>query len=113
MAPRPCNDGQTWDRHIAQCIARRMAEMEMDEEDDMQIALRLSQLQTDASMPLSCSDDAVTPAPASVPTQPWRLRPSVGTWLMPHTLVPQLTQVAVDPQSGIISESDLLASSVL
>jgi len=88
---------------VAGTIARRMNELDADEDEDVQIALQLSRLQAEAAARRSCRVvEAMTPGDvqhataqeAAVSEQtcnidstasatPWALRPSVGTWLMP------------------------------
>jgi len=96
-----------WDSRIAECIARRMVEIELDEEENVQIALALSKFQAEASeanghhlpaaspfLPFHCWEDSTSSeepcvhitgmvCPQQEPTTPFHLRPSVGTWMQP------------------------------
>jgi len=96
-----------WNSRIAACIARRMAEMELDEEDDLQMALSLSKFQAEAGeangrklagassfAPFHCWEDSPSSdrnrvhitgivCPQQDPARPFHLRPSVGTWMQP------------------------------
>jgi hypothetical protein len=103
-----------WNEHIAVCIARRMVELELDEEENMQIVLALSRFQAEVSAatgsslpeaspfaPFHCwqgvasSDSQLEHVTGMVFTQkqpePFYLRPSVGTWMqpLPRAMKPQ------------------------
>lgn len=102
-----------WNSRIAACIARRMVEMELDAEEDMQMALALSKFQAEAAQahgrnlvgassfaPFHCWDDSQSSTQNAVhitgivcPHQdlvaPFHLRPSVGTWMQPLYKAPK------------------------
>lgn len=124
-----------WTAHMNQCIARRILEMQLDEEEDVRIALALSQFQYEASQshghnlpeaspfaPFHCWENGECPNqqcthvtgvvchtvyPSTTP-QPFQLRPSVGTWLQP---LPKPLQCEHNGLSNgaISSESDSIA----
>jgi hypothetical protein len=94
-----------WNSQMSRHIARRMLEMQLDEEEDMEIALALSRFQAEASQRTGCnlphaspfaefhcweeSSDQVCTHITGMVCQPQRskafhLKPSVGTWMLAH-----------------------------
>jgi len=65
-----------WDSYIDQFIARRMIEMEFEEEESFQIALALSQFEAEVRQAhqQDCPQDS---------GKVFHLQPSVGTWMLP------------------------------
>lgn len=119
MATKSFN--RVWPRgRMARDLARALNELDMDEGEDLEIALQLSKLQAEGSMRsrriLDAFQDANVPhafwddvAPLAVQepdaSTSWRLKPSVGTWLMPLKVAPALEAASIaaeiDPSANI------------